>query len=108
MLVVCRSIEQKRQMVQETLEPGASVAVIARRHGINANCRSPGDASIDAGFWSVDACNAEESTLVPVTLGEIEAPQDHPIGVASEPENAGRIDIQFSGGGRARTMTAGP
>jgi hypothetical protein len=28
-----RSIEQKRQMVQETLEPGASVAVIARRHG---------------------------------------------------------------------------
>ena len=32
-----RSVEQKRQMVQETLTPGASVATIARRHGVNAN-----------------------------------------------------------------------
>ena len=33
-----RSVEQNRQMVQETPAPGASVAIIARRrHGVNAN-----------------------------------------------------------------------
>jgi transposase len=30
-------LEEKRRLVDETLVPGASVALIARRHGINAN-----------------------------------------------------------------------
>jgi len=32
-----RSRELKRQIVQETLAPGASVARVARAHGVNAN-----------------------------------------------------------------------
>ena len=32
-----RSKQERRQIVEETLQPGASVAVIARRHGVNAN-----------------------------------------------------------------------
>ena len=32
-----RSKAERRQIVEETLQPGASVAVIARRHGVNAN-----------------------------------------------------------------------
>jgi transposase len=32
-----RSKEERRRIVEETLEPGASVAVIARAHGVNAN-----------------------------------------------------------------------
>jgi transposase len=32
-----RSREERRQIVEETLQPGASVAVIARQHGVNAN-----------------------------------------------------------------------
>ena len=32
-----RSKRERRQVVEETLQPGASVAVIARRHGVNAN-----------------------------------------------------------------------
>jgi transposase len=32
-----RSAELKRQIVQETLAPGASVARVARAHGVNAN-----------------------------------------------------------------------
>lgn len=32
-----RSKQQRRQIVEETLLPGASVAVIARQHGVNAN-----------------------------------------------------------------------
>ena len=32
-----RSAELKRQIVEETLAPGASVARVARAHGVNAN-----------------------------------------------------------------------
>jgi len=32
-----RSKQERRGVVEETLRPGASVAVIARRHGVNAN-----------------------------------------------------------------------
>jgi transposase-like protein len=32
-----RSIEERRRVVEETLVPGASVARVARAHGVNAN-----------------------------------------------------------------------
>ncbi len=32
-----RSKDERRQIVEETLQPGASVAVISRQHGVNAN-----------------------------------------------------------------------
>jgi transposase len=32
-----RSVEEKRQIVEETLEAGASVARVAQRHAVNAN-----------------------------------------------------------------------
>ena len=32
-----RSKQERRQIVEETLKPGASVALVARTHGVNAN-----------------------------------------------------------------------
>ena len=32
-----RTVEEKRRIVEETLAPGASLALIARRHEVNAN-----------------------------------------------------------------------
>lgn len=32
-----RSVTEKRQIVGLTFEPGASVALVARAHGVNAN-----------------------------------------------------------------------
>jgi transposase len=32
-----RSVGEKRRIVELTLEPGASVALVARAHGVNAN-----------------------------------------------------------------------
>jgi transposase len=32
-----RSKQERRQIAEESLQPGASVAVVARRHGVNAN-----------------------------------------------------------------------
>jgi transposase len=34
---VFRSKQERRQIVEETLKPGASVALVARAHGVNAN-----------------------------------------------------------------------
>jgi transposase len=34
---VFRSKQERRQIVEETLKPGASVALVARTHGVNAN-----------------------------------------------------------------------
>ena len=31
------SLDLKRQLVAETLEPGSSVSIVARRHDVNAN-----------------------------------------------------------------------
>lgn len=98
-----RSIEQKRQMVQETLVPGASVAVVARRHGINANQLFSWRRQYRRGVLElVNVSNAEESALIPVTLGQTDVSADHPIAITSIPEtdSVGRIDIEFSGGRR--------
>jgi len=32
-----RTVEEKRRIVEEALQPGASVALVARAHGVNAN-----------------------------------------------------------------------
>ena len=32
-----RSKQERRRIAEESLQPGASVAVVARRHGVNAN-----------------------------------------------------------------------
>jgi len=32
-----RTVEEKRRMVEEALQPGVSVARVARAHGVNAN-----------------------------------------------------------------------
>jgi len=34
---VYRTVEQKRRIVEATLVPGASIARVAREHGVNAN-----------------------------------------------------------------------
>ncbi len=31
------TVDEKRQIVEESLEPGASIAEVARRHDMNAN-----------------------------------------------------------------------
>lgn len=96
-----RSVEQKRQMVQETLAPGASVAIIARRHGVNANQLFSWRRQYRRGVLElVNAPASEESALVPIAVAQISAPRDEDGTVANEPQNTGRIDMEFSGGRR--------
>ena len=89
-----RSKEERRRIVEESLVPGASVAVIARAHGVNAN---------QVFHWRklyregrLDGCPAP---LLPVRLTEVfESP--HTPAAAQ----AGTIHIEL---GRARVHIEG-
>jgi transposase len=88
-------------MVQETLAPGASVAIIARRHGVNANQLFSWRRQYRRGVLElVNAPVSAESALVPITVAPIEAPHEEHSSAASESHNGGRIDIEFTGGRR--------
>ena len=62
-----RSVEEKRRIVEETLEAGASVARVARRHGVNAN---------QVFYWRKRyregrLGQSHSSNLLPVTVSDI-------------------------------------
>ncbi len=62
-----RSVEEKRRIVEETLEAGASVARVARRHAVNAN---------QVFYWRKKyregrLGKSQSSKLLPVTLSDL-------------------------------------
>jgi transposase len=63
-----RSKQERRQIVEETLQPGASVAVIARRYGVNANQVFHWRKLHREGRLEVEA---ETPQLVPVRIAEV-------------------------------------
>jgi transposase len=87
------SIDRKRQIIAESFEPGASVAEVARRHGINANLlftwrRQQGSAKM--------ADSRESPQLVPVTITT--EPVSSVPTMALEP--VGRMEIVLGAGER--------
>jgi transposase len=87
------SEEEKRRIVAETLEPGASVSVVARRHDLNANLLFTWRRRLAA----ASLASADEAiTLVPAVI----APE--PVSVPPPPPAAptGRIEIALAGGDR--------
>jgi transposase len=96
-----RSVSEKRQIVQLTLKPGASVAEVARAHGVNANQVFKWRRAFERGELS------ESSTaLIPVTMstaGESpsdaeEVPPRTSCGGAIHIELPGRAVISVEGG----------
>ena len=89
-----RSISEKRQIVQSTLEPGASVAEIARAHGVNANQVFKWRRAFERGEL-IESCSA----LLPVTVTTPSEPEND---IAAEPwqeqePSGGAIHIEFPG-----------
>ena len=86
-----RSVLEKRQIVQLTLEPGASVAEVARVHGVNANQVFKWRREFERGELT-DACAA----LIPVTgSGASESARD--VEKVQSVSSAGAIHIEFAG-----------
>ena len=92
-----RTLSEKRRIAELTFEPGASVALVARAHGVNANQVFKWRRALKRGELSEPA--AESTALLPVTVsspceavsakGEVEAKEQSTPG--------GSIHIEFPG-----------
>lgn len=88
-----RSISEKRQIVQSTLEPGASVAEVARAHGVNANQVFKWRRAFERGELN-EPCSA----LLPVTIASTSEPQrELPIEEHQSAAASGSIHVEFPG-----------
>jgi len=90
-----RSIAEKRQIVNQTLEPGASVALVARAHGLNANQVFKWRRAFERGELvdSTAACTA----LLPVTVAASSEAETRELAVQQQPAAMGSIHIEFPG-----------
>jgi transposase len=95
-----RSVEVKRQIVEETFKRGASVAVVARRHGVNANQLFAWRRHYQRGALTASQHPSNAVTLVPIEVNASSI--DHPVGPhpSTPAPPIERIEIEFGGGRR--------
>jgi transposase len=89
-----RSVEEKRRIVEETLEAGASVARVARRHAVNAN---------QVFYWRKKyregrLGKSQSSKLLPVTLSDLSWSKSGRAGCAPSPSVVGSMEIKLAKG----------
>ena len=89
-----RSVEEKRRIVEETLEAGASVARVARRHAVNANQVFYWRKKFREGWLGKSPSNK----LLPVTLSDISLSKSGRVGCVSSPSAVGSLEIQLAKG----------
>ena len=89
-----RSLAEKRQIVQLTMEPGASVAEVAQAHGLNAN---------QVFKWRREFERGEliesHPALLPVTVASAIAAESGVVEQGREtlPSSSGAIHIELAG-----------
>src|ERR1700733_12105324 len=99
-----RSIQEKLQIVRETLSD-VSVAVVARRHGINANQVFAWRRQYQRGqLVEGSGPRAQEAVIVPVQVAELPQVQASPRPLEPSPQAsaAPRIEIELAEGPRLR------
>ena len=92
-----RTVSEKRRIAELTLEPGASVALVARAHGVNANQVFKWRRALKRGELNEPA--TASTALLPVTLSAAcEAASDTgEIGAKEQPTSGGAIHIELPG-----------
>ena len=92
-----RSVAEKRRIVGLTFEPGASVALVARANGVNANQVFKWRRALERGELVEPA--AASTSLLPVTLSaSSEASiETREVGAKQQPTAGGAIHIEFPG-----------
>jgi transposase-like protein len=100
-----RSIQKKLEIVRETLQTRASVAVIARHHGVNANQVFAWRRQYQRGQL-VEAAEAAtpETVIVPVRLAEPEPARapSRTVETSSRVPAGPRIEIELAEGARLK------
>ncbi len=93
------SIAEKLRILEETRRPGASVADVARTHGINHNVVFGWRRLAQRGLLRVES--AESASLLPV---RVDSPTVLPTATVSSSikEAPGSIEVEFPGGVRVR------
>src|SRR3981189_823955 len=87
-----RSVEEKQRIVEETLEAGASVARVARRHAVNAN---------QVFYWRKkyrEGRLGKTTTLLPVTVSDIPWNKSERRRYASSRSTVGSMEIKLPKG----------
>ena len=89
-----RSAEEKRRIVEETLEAGASVARVARRHAVNAN---------QVFYWRKKyregrLGKSRSSNLLPVTVSDIPWSKSGQGRCGSTRDTSGAMEIKLAKG----------
>ena len=91
-----RSVSEKLQIVQLTMEPGASVAEIARAHGVNANQVFKWRRLFERGQLSDGV--ARSTALLPITVrADSEVKLETTDATADVQASSGAIHIELSG-----------
>jgi transposase len=86
----------KRQIVAETLEPGSSVSIVARRHDVNTNQVFTWRRELLPKKPPVVALAIADGTMVPVEI----APERRRGRGGGTRRGAGAIEIEFGSGAR--------
>lgn len=87
-----RTISEKRRIVELTLEPGASVAEVARAHGMNANQVFKWRRAYERGELS-EPCSA----LLPVSVSPVAQSPSEPSTEQQSPVVGGSVHIEIPG-----------
>jgi transposase len=93
-----RTTEEKRRMVEGALASGESVAVMARRYGVNANQLFHWRKLYQAGLLGTASCEAtkRDLQLSPVTVSD-ESVREQAGELVSAEHPPGTINIEFPG-----------
>ena len=105
-----RSIQEKLQIVRETLQSEASVAVIARRHGVNANQVFTWRRQYQRGqLKGRPGTRAKEAMVLPVQIAEL--PGVYTPSNTAETDRVAhaspRIEIELANGPRVKIWDIG-
>ena len=97
-----RTVEEKRRIVEETLAPGASLALIARRHEVNANLLFSWRRLYHLGL--LQGSSVAPATLVAVSEASPSASPSTRFGrrKSATVRSAGTIEVEFPGGQKVR------
>jgi transposase len=96
-------VDEKVRIVLETLEPGVSVPVVARRHSVNANQLFIWRGQYQRGELRANGADAHAVKLWPVRVEPPAAPEPATSGKeVGSAAPAGCMEIQFPGGTRVK------
>jgi transposase len=94
-----RTVEERRRIVEETLADGVSVAVVARRHGVNANQVFQWRKFYHSGLLERAAHERQLNTsrLLPVTVVDGAGSGEEQSASSVVTPSSGAIHIEFPG-----------